>query len=327
MKEVFRWGIIGPGRIAKKFADTVAGMPDNVVEAVASRSQQDIRALKEVMHTDKVYSSYEEIADDENIDAVYIATPHRYHFDNGMICLKRGKPILVEKAFTVNAPQAEQLINLAGEKNLFVMEAMWTRFFPILKTVRGWIEAGKIGNVELVQSTLGFVAEWDPDDRLLNPELAGGTVLDLGVYNLAMSQFIFPDYPQAINAVGCIGETGVDTAISVQLDYGGGHLSHFFSTFMTKPLTQVEIYGSQGHIIIQPDFYQTESVTLESGDDVETVTEPHALGGFEYEIAEAQRCIRAGLKESPLMNHQNTLHVMRMADEIRSQIGMRYSWE
>ena len=200
MPEKFKWGIIGPGRIAQKFADTVQKIPDGKIHAIASRSSENLEKLKRDMHAETAYQSYQELVKDAEVDAIYIATPHRFHYENALLCLENGKPALVEKAFTTNSREAEQLIKTAKNNNLLLMEAMWTRYMPILQDVKQWIEKGKIGQVQLVLSTLGFKAKRDPQDRLLNLNLAGGTILDLGVYTLGISQFFFPDYPQSVQS-------------------------------------------------------------------------------------------------------------------------------
>ena len=327
MPEKFKWGIIGPGRIAQKFADTVQNIPDGKIHAIASRSSEHMEKLVEEMHAERGYHSYEELVKDEEIDAIYVATPHRYHHENTVLCLENAKPALVEKAFTTNAREAEQLIKLAKKHNVLLMEAIWTRYMPIYQKVRQWIKKGKIGEVHLVLSTLGFRARRDPTDRLLNLDLAGGAILDLGVYNLAVSQFFFPDYPQSISAEGFIGNTGVDESVSAVLNYGNGKFAQLTCTFLTNPLSRVEVHGSTGTIILHPDMNHPPKATLITGDKEEDITRPEDETGFEYEILEAQRCVLEGKIESPLMTHQNSLDIMRMADEIRSQIGLRYPWE
>ena len=323
----FSWGIIGPGRIACMFAECVAGLPDAEVGAIASRSTSDPEGLTKAMGARKFFRTYEELVSDPELDAIYIGTPHRYHYENSMLCLDNNKPVLVEKAFTVNAFEAETIIKTAKEKNLFVMEAMWTRFHPVFRQARKWMDEGQIGEIKLVTSALGFYAKRDLKDRLLNPDLAGGTLLDLACYTLGVSQLVFPEKPKEIKAQGFIGESGVDESVSVTMDYGEGRLSQFACTFICQPYLQVIICGEKGRIIIHPKFYTSSKVSLWH-DEEETVVElPFRINGFEYEVEEAQRCIQAGLIESPLMTHQNSIDTMQNIDEIRKQIGMKYWFE
>lgn len=323
----FRWGIIGPGRIAQKFADCIQALPNSTIYAIASRGAGDIHHLTHNMHAETGYRSYDELVSDANVDAVYIATPHRFHYDNAMLCISHGKPALVEKAFTVNAREAENLAAAAKDKGVFLMEAMWTRFLPVYRQVQRWLDSGKIGDIRLVTSSLGFLARRDLADRLLNPALAGGTVLDLGVYAMAVSQLVFRRYPNSIKAHGFLGETGVDEAISASLDYGNGSFSQFTCTFLARPSMQVDIFGSKGKITIHPIYNSSEQATLTINKREKTVQLPHRINGFEYQIEEAQRCIRAGKLESPTMPLKDTIDNLRVLDEIRNQVGVSYIFE
>ena len=325
--KTFNWGIIGPGRIARKFADCIQALPNSKVQAIASRSSKNLQRLVSEMHAEAGYRSYEELVLDKNIDAIYISTPHRFHYENAMLCLKYGKPALVEKAFTVNAIEAEKLAFEANKQGIFIMEAMWTRFLPIYRQVDRWIKSGKIGEVQLASSSLGFVARRDLNDRLLNPALAGGAVLDLGVYAMAVSQFIFNKPPNSIKAQGYIGETGVDEAISTSLDYGKGRFSQFACTFLTRPSMKVEIFGTKGEIAILPVYNSTERASLKVNGREKNVHLPHRINGFEYQIEEAQRCIKAGKLESPLMPISDTIENLRVLDEVRKQIDVAYPFE
>jgi predicted dehydrogenase len=325
--KTFKWGIIGPGRIAQKFADCVKGLPDAEVYAVASRSSLDLEALANRFAAKVAFNNYEALVQDPAVDAVYIATPHRFHKENALLCLTHAKPVMVEKAFAVNTREAESMTAAAKENNVFLMEAMWTRFLPIHRQVQRWIDDEKIGEVKYVALSLGFIARRDLEDRLLNPALAGGCVLDLGVYAVAVAQAIFKDSPKAISAQGFIGETGVDEAINVGLDQGDGKFSQFFCSFLVKPSNRLEIFGTKGKITIHPLFNSSNTAILTVNEKDKQVYLPHQINGFEYQIEEAQRCIRAGKLESPLMPWKDSLENMRVMDEIRRQIGVSYSFE
>jgi predicted dehydrogenase len=323
----FNWGIIGPGRIAQKFADCVNALPGSNIYAIASRSTVDIHILTQMMHAKKGYTTYEDLVQDVNLDAIYIATPHRFHYENALLCLTNNKPAVVEKAFTVNAHEAEKLTLIAKKRGVFLMEAMWTRFLPVYSQVQKWLESEKIGDIQLMISSLGFLARRDVEDRLLNPGLAGGTVLDLGVYAMAVTQLVFQKNPLSVKALGFVGETGVEEAISVSLDYGNGSLSQFACTFLASPSNQVEIFGSKGKINIHPVYNSAEQATLIVNGKEKQVNLPHSINGFEYQIFEAQRCIREGRIESPLMTLEKTIDNLRILDEIRNQIGVSYPFE
>jgi len=323
----FRWGIIGPGRIARKFADCIQALPNSKVQAIASRSSNNLQRLVSELHAEAGYRNYEELVEDKSIDAVYIATPHRFHYENALLCLNNNKPALIEKPFTVNSLEAERLALEAKKKGVFLMEAMWTRFLPIYRQVERWLKSGKIGEVWLAASSLGFITRRDSKDRLLNPALAGGAVLDLGVYPMAVSQFIFNKIPVSIKAQGYIGETGVDEAFSTSLDYGDGRFSQFACTFLAKPSMKVEIFGTKGEIDILPVYNSTERASLKVNRHEKIVHLPHRINGFEYQIEEAQRCIKAGKLESPLMPLAATIDNLRVLDEVRKQIGVTYPFE
>ena len=327
MKTSFKWGIIGPGRIAKKFASAVWKIPGASIYAVASRSGNDPEQLKKTFHAEKYYSSYEELAADAEVDAIYIATPHRFHYENAKLCLEAKKAILCEKSFTVNANQADYLINLSLSKHIFLMEALWTRFLPIYGQVRQWMDAGVIGDIRLVTSTLGFVAVRDLEDRLLNIELAGGTVLDLGVYNTALTQWVFQKPPREIIAVGQIGETGIDETVSATLFYENGAAAQFTCTFQACPLNQFIITGTKGIIIIHSIFNDAIQATLITGKKSKTVEKRYEINGFEYQIKASMLAIREGAIDCPQMTQKDTLANMRTMDTIRQQIGLRYPFE
>ena len=327
MAKKFNWGIIGPGRIAEKFAAAVQGISGSKIYAIASRSSQNLDSLRKRFRAEIAYNDYEEMAKDPNINAIYISTPHNFHFENAKLCLTHRKPVLVEKPLTVNAKLAIELFALARKNGVFIMEAMWTRFLPIYKEVRKLLDEDAIGKIQLVHSALGFIANRDLGDRLLNPELAGGAILDLGVYNMAASQFVFQKLPEKIAAAGYIGQTGVDEAVNVSMHYGGGALSNFSCTFLTNLLWDLEIVGTKGYIKVHPKFIGSEKATVFANGKQKTIREPFQINGFEYQIQETQKQILNGNIESPLLSHQHTLDNLESLDQIRKIIKMRYPFE
>ena len=254
--QAFRWGIIGPGRIAHKFAAAQQTVPDGELAAVASRDTVRAEAYSVQYQAGRIHETYTDLVDDADVDAIYIATPHRFHHDQARLCLKAGKPVLCEKPLTVNAEEAIDLIELARAKNTFPMEGMWTRFLPIYRVVRGWLDDGIIGEIKLISSTFSFRAERDLADRWLRHELAGGALLDLGVYNVSMSHWIAQDKPSSIAASAQIGETAVDEQTAATLIYPSGTRSQFTCGFLAKMSNDLVIYGSEGAVHIAPDFWQ-----------------------------------------------------------------------
>jgi predicted dehydrogenase len=323
----FNWGIIGPGRIAHQFAQGLAVIDDAALYAVASTHRERAQAFAEQYGDAKAYASYEALVNDPAVDAIYIATPHRFHVDNALLCLNAGKPVLCEKPLTVNAAEARRVIETARANRLFLMEALWTRFLPIYKQIREWLDAKAIGDLKLLVSTFGWNVPKEEGDRWYSPELAGGTLLDMGVYPLAVSQWVMQQMPQAFSAQARLSHTGVDELTAGLLKYDTGVISQFHSSFVHDGVNDFYIYGSTGHIRIHANYWGATQATLVTGQHTSTVSKPLPGGGFEFEIAEAMRCIRAGLLKSPGMSQADTLANLELMDAIRAEIGVKYPFE
>ena len=324
MKTSFQWGIIGPGRIAKKFAYAVSKIPDASIYAIASRSCSNPEQLKNTFNAENYYASYEELAADPKVDAIYIATPHRFHFEIAKMCLEAGKAVLCEKPITVNASQADELFKLSQLKHIFLMEALWTRFLPIYEQVRQQLEAGEIGDICLVESTFGVLTPRIAQDRFLNNELAGGSLLDLGVYNTALSQWVFQKPPQAITAIGQIGETGIDESVSAILSFENDATALFTCSFRAPMLNQFVITGNRGIIVIHSRFVEASQASLIKDGKTRTIKKQLEINGFEYQIKASMRAIRDGALDCPQMTQIDTLENIRTMDAIRQQIGLQY---
>lgn len=326
MTEPLRWGILGPGRIAEKFAKDLTAVPGARLYAAASLSGS--RQLADRFRVPVFYDTYEALVSDPRVEAVYIATPHNFHFDNARLCLEGGKPVLVEKPLTVNAAESEALVALAQEKGVFLMEALWTRFLPVWQRVRSWLEAGEIGEVLMIRTSFNARMTYDPKGRHYDPHLAGGSLLDLGIYPLAVTQWIMQASPASIQAQAVVSSTGVDECLAVNLQYDSGAISQFSTMFRGHSANGIEIFGTKGKISMDGSFFKSESVHLERyGRKPERFNQKFRSGGFEYQIDEAGRQIRAGEIESPVMSHADSLVNMRVMDEIRRQIGLKYPFE
>jgi predicted dehydrogenase len=324
---LFRWGVLAPGRIAHRFAQALECIEGAVLHAVASRSPERSRAFAQRYGASVHYDSYEALANDPEIDAIYIASPHRFHHEQARLCLEAGKPVLLEKPFTVNAQQAADLIALAEAKGLFLMEALWSRFLPIYRRVREWLDEGAIGDVELISSIFCFQAEPDPSDRKFSHDLAGGALLDLGVYNISLSQWVTGENPSTIGAHARIGATGVDVLTAVTMIYPQNTLSQFTCGLLFDAVNEFLIFGTKGHIRVQARFWESTRAVLVAGGKETAAELPFRKNGFEYQIEEAMDCIRGGRAESEGMPLASTLATMETMDEIRRQIGLRYSFE
>lgn len=323
----FKWGVLGPGRIAHEFARGVQVIEGASIYAVASKTPGKAEQFAAQYGGAKTYSTYEDLVNDPEVDGVYVATPHRYHFENTMIALSAGKPVLCEKPLTVNAKESKELFKTAKEKKVFLMEALWTRFLPIYSVVRKWLDDKTIGELSLLAGTFGFNAPKEKDDRWQNHELAGGTLLDMGVYPIAISQWVMKSNPKSFFAMSHIGHTGVDELTTFLLKYENDVISQSHSSFMSNHVNDFWIYGSKGRIRIHPNFWGSTKATLLTDGQEITVEKPFRASGFEYQTEEAMRCIRAGLIESPSMTHADTLANMELMDAIRTEIGLKYSFE
>jgi predicted dehydrogenase len=326
-KGAIRWGVIGPGRIADRFGKGVKAVRQAELYAVASRSRDRAEAYAKSFRVKQVYDSYQALAEDPQVDVVYIATPHRFHYENALICLEAGKHVLCEKPMTVNAAQSERLFAAAKQRDLFIMEAMWTYFLPIYSVVRKWLEDRAIGDLKLMSSTFGFQAVRDEKHRCFNLELAGGALLDIGIYNLAISRWVVQEEVQGFDVRAQLGSTGVDEFLAGNLEFSNGIISQYACTYNAVLKNDFSIYGTKGRIEIHSPFWAALKATLVTEREEKTVTRVYKGGGFEFEIDEVCRCVQAGLLESPVMPHRLTLANMQLMDAIRKDIGLVYPFE
>jgi dihydrodiol dehydrogenase / D-xylose 1-dehydrogenase (NADP) len=318
MRDVIRWGILAPGKISHKFIKGLSVLKDAQVAAVGSRSMERAADFAKQYNIPKAYGSYEELVNDPDIDIVYVATPHPSHKDCTLLCLKAGKAVLCEKPFTVNTAEAEEVIKYAREKKLFLMEAMWTRYKPTTVKAREWLSQGAIGEVRMLKADFGFRGEWNPEGRLLNPELGGGALLDVGIYPVSFASMIFGT-PVKISSMAHIGETGVDEQFSVLLGYEGGKIACLNGAVRTDLVNDVWIFGTEGSIHL-PNFIWAKSAILSVKGKEPVVYEPEIEGnGYNYEAEEAMRCLREGKLESEIMPLDETISIMKTMDRIREE--------
>jgi|CZKW01.1.fsa_nt_gi predicted dehydrogenase len=320
-----RWGIIATGGIAHAFARDLALLPDAEIAAVGSRSQASADAFTSEFGVARSYPSYADLAADPEIDAVYVATPHPGHRDAAMLAIEQGKAVLVEKPFTMNAADAQELIDTARARGTFLMEAMWTRFLPHIGRVREILAAGTLGDIVLVTAEHGQWFASDPDFRLFNPALGGGALLDLGIYPVSFASLVL-GAPKRITAVSDPAFTGVDGQTSVILQYDGRAHAVLTTTLWSRTANTAVINGTEARLELAGWFYQptTLRVISRDGSEIERYEDRQQGTGLRHEAAEVGRCLRAGLTESPLLPLDETLSIMEAMDEIRSQIGLSY---
>lgn len=335
----FAWGLIGPGGIAHRFADAVHRLPGAHVRSVLGRDAARTEAFVQHWRRDGQPApqrppSLDALLADDAIDAIYIATPHASHGEFTRRCLAAGKPVLCEKPLVPSLPEAQALVALAQQRQVFLMEALWTRFLPLYALLRQRLAAGDIGQVHAIQSSFCFAVPFDAASRVFNPALAGGTLLDIGIYNLAATRWVLqaalghcPE-PLRMHATGTLAPTGVDQRVTATLEFPQGITSQFTCAFDSVSENALHIVGSAGSITLPRNFWEATQATLHRpGHEPETLQAPFAINGFEYEIEEAMRCVRAGLLQSPQMPHAETLALVAWMDELRRQLGVRYPFE
>ena len=323
----FNWAILGPGHIAHKFAESLALLPNARLHAVASRSLPKAQEFAAKFGASHAVGSYEELLTVPDIDVVYIATPHSEHHAHTLLCLRGGLPVLCEKAFALNARQSQEMISTAREKGVFLMEAFWTRFFPAINKALELVAAGTIGEVKHLAADFGFVAPYVPEGRLFNPALAGGSLLDIGVYPLFISK-LFLGEPQDIKAVSVPAGTGVDLTCAMVLSYASGATASLFSTITAQTDNQCILYGSKGQLHLTGRFHAASGITLHlTGEEPQVIPCEKQGYGYHYEAQHVQECLEQGLTESPLLPLQFSQELMQLMDTIQQQIGLRYPGE
>ena len=324
MSKNYRWGILGAGRIAEKFCTALCFVEGSEVYAVASRDMAKAKDYASKFNAAVFYNSYEELVKDENVDIIYIATPHAFHYEQTMLCLDNNKPVVCEKPMSLSHKQTSKMIAVATQKKLFLMEGMWTRFMPFLEKILSLIKEDVIGRPQYVNADFGFTAPVDLRGRLYNKSLGGGSTLDIGVYCIFLATLLLGESP-LIKTVAKIEETGVDGYANVIMQYGGGETAHILTSIIFNTALEAEIIGSKGRIKINSPWYKATEFSVHLvNDESESFSMPHAANGFEYEIREVMRCLDNGLLQSDQMPHKLTLSISKTMDEVLKQAGVSY---
>jgi predicted dehydrogenase len=321
------WGIIGPGKIANKFATALPLAGNARLRAVASRDLARAQSFANTHAAEQIYDSYEKLAADPMIDAVYIATPHGFHAEHALLCLRNGKAVLCEKPMALNAAEVSSMIAASRAHNAFLMEAMWTRFIPLTQQITEMIAAGKIGETKYIRADFGFFAPFQPAGRLYNLRLGGGSLLDIGIYPLFLCLYLLGK-PDNIRAAGHLAPTGSDETCHALLTWNDGRSAVISSTLACQTSLTAEIAGTAGSIRIPTPWYKNDRLTwYPAGQPEDTILLEPMVNGFEYQIREVSRCLEAGRIESPSMSHEFSLTMSQTMDEIRRQIGVKYPGE
>ncbi|MDH6698000.1 Gfo/Idh/MocA family protein [Streptomyces griseoviridis] len=325
-----RWGILATGGIAAAFTGALVDLPDAEVVAVASRTEASAKGFAERFGIPRAYGDWASLAADEDVDVVYVATPHSAHRAAAGLCLEAGRNVLCEKAFTLNAREAEELVALARGRGSFLMEAMWMYCHPLVRRLKALVDDGAIGEVRTVQADFGLAGPFPPSHRLRDPAQGGGALLDLGVYPVSFAQLLLGE-PSEVVARAVLSDEGVDLQTGTVLSFDSGALATLHCSLTGGTPVAASITGSAGRIDVPDGFFFPERfVVHRDGRDPEEFTADPADGPrdtLRHEASEVMRALRAGERESPLVPLDGTLAVMRTLDTIRERIGVRYPGE
>lgn len=321
-----KFSILAPGGIAEKMAEAVSGLKQIEKYAIASRTMDKAKTFADKWGFEKAYGSYEEMLNDPEVELVYVATPHSHHYQYAKMCLEHGKHVLVEKAFTVNAVQAEELIKLSEEKGLLLAEAIWTRYMPSRKMIDEIVESGIIGDVTSLTANLGYPLK--QVERMQNPELAGGAMLDLGVYPINFALMAFHGEITKVQASAVMSPKGIDWMNNITLIFADGRMADLHSNMLATLDREGVINGEKGYIEIQ-NINNCEEIRVynEERELIKKYTVPEQINGYEYEVLACEKAIKDGKCECEEMPHSETLRVMKLMDEIRRIWGMKYPCE
>lgn len=327
MSQPIKWGIVGTGNIAGKFAEALRVSQVAELLAVGSRTQLRADQFGQQFDIPHRYGSYCDLFRDSDVDAIYVSTPHPFHKQNAIDALNAGKAVLCEKPFTVNASQAKELIETARRKNLFLMEAMWTRFLPPIVKLRELLAQGLIGELRMLTADVGYRTGWEPDSRVLSPDLAGGALLGEGVYVISLASMVFGK-PSRITGLAHIGSTGVDEQSTAVLAYDEGQMAVLCCAIRTALPNEAMIVGTEGSIRLHKEWGGGSKISLSrEGKKDEIIDLPCAKNGFVYQIEEVAQCLRTGRTQSSIMPLDESLSIMDTMDELRRQWKLKYPFE
>jgi len=322
--EPIRWGILATGGIANSFTEDLKLLPDAAIAAVASRTAPAAEAFAERHGIPRAYGTWQELAQDPDVDVIYVATPHSAHHAAAMLCLEAGKAVLCEKPLTLNAAQAEELFLTAQARGVFFMEAMWTRANPVIRALTALLADGAIGEITAVTADFGVAGPFPPGHRMRDPELGGGALLDLGVYPVTFAHLVL-GAPDTVTAWASLTPEGTDQNTGLILGYSkSGAIATLHCGFVGETSQRATVTGTAGRVEIPYHFFRPDRFTLVRSGEVEEFSLPLRGNGLGYQAEEVMRCLRSGLTESPLIPHSATLGVMRTLDAARTQIGVEY---
>ncbi len=320
------WGIIGLGKISNKFTEALKIVDDAAIYAVASRNQIKADDFAKRHHAKKAYDSYEKLFRDEKVEVVYIGTPHVFHAENAIAAMEHGKSVLCEKPIAMNRKQAQQMFDCAKANNVFLMEALWTRFIPSFIKAKELVENGTIGEVKNIVADFGFRSNHSPESRIFNPKLGGGSILDVGIYPIFLAVTILGK-PNAIKAFAKMNEQQTDNACNMIFEYENA-MASLMSSLVANQQVEATIFGTEGSIRLNNRFHEPTSISiLREYKEVEKIEFEELGSGMQYQAIEVQNCIKAGKTQSDLMSWNDSLLLHEVMDSVRREAGILYEWD
>ncbi|PWL39071.1 gfo/Idh/MocA family oxidoreductase [Flagellimonas aquimarina] len=326
MKSKIKWGIIGPGNIAGKFASDLELFDDAEIAAVASRTLEKAQKFADQYNIKNVFDSYDKLFESNTADIVYIATPHNFHKDLAIRAMQSGKHVLCEKPLGINKSEVQELVEVARQNKVFLMEGLWSRFNPSINKVKGLVDEGVIGKVSYIHADFAFYAmDRGMDSRLLNPNLASGSILDIGIYPIFLA-YLLLGKPKQISASSNFHPNGTELQTSMIFQYEKAQAILYSGLTSTSEM-KAEISGSKGEVFINPRWHEADSYTLVKNEESQLIDLPKQGNGFVYEIEEVHKCLGAKKLQSELWSHQNSLDLAELLDTVREKAGVKFPFE
>ncbi len=326
MKSKIKWGVLGPGKIAREFANDLVQVLDTELTAVTSRNMDRAKKFADTYKIPNVFDDYDQLFACEAVDVIYIATPHSFHKDLAIKAMKAGKHVLCEKPLGVNVEEVKEMIATASENKVFLMEALWSRFNPTIQKVKGIAESGILGELKYINADFAFYALDRPkESRLLNLDLAGGSILDIGIYPVFLSYLLLGN-PQRVEAISNFNSSGTEIQTSIIFQYQNAQ-AILYSSLANESRMSAEISGTKGRITLDPRFHETQGYHLKTANEIKHYKFPTIGKGYTHEIIEVNKCIRENKTESTLWSHKNSLELITLLDTIRQKSGVRFPFE
>lgn len=321
--EKIKWGVIGPGRIATKFTTSLEHVKDAELHAIGSRSLDKATAFAKATAVKKAYGSYEEMLQDEEIDVVYVATPHVFHHEHTLLCLNHGKAVLCEKPFALNREQVEEMVKTAKAKEVFLMEAMWTPFLPHIQHIKSLITSGMYGNIKKLEADFGFYSPFNAEGRLFKKSLGGGSLLDIGIYPVFLALHTL-GMPLKVEAKAKMSKTGIDEDCDIVFTYPDMVVAQLKSSIIEDTPTAAKIVLENATIEIHSRWHEPTTVSVTTSKGTESKSFEAASYGYEYEAMHVHEMLRKGRTESDVMTFSKSLELISLLDQIRKEIDLEY---